>query len=779
MIRYQRPSTFEPLHHMPLSPPFPVRTLARLIFPFLPCLAAVTAAASGQPVDRFGSFEELPLTAIEPRGWLRQYLVNQRDGLTGHLETAGYPFDTIGWAGATIPNNTSIEDWWPYEQNAYWVDGMIRCGRLLRDDFLIAKARRSIDYVLAHPAPNGYLGPLLTPTSAEMNRWIHVVFFRALMAEFSATGDRRIVEAVRRHYQADDITFAGSRDSLNIEAMLWAYRLTGDGDLRRRAVRAWTTSNADPANPTAAINFLRDAPVREHGVTYDERAKLGALMFLATGDRDALAVSEAAFRKIDKYYHLIGGVNVSSEWLEPVTASEACENCDISDFTWSAGYLLMATGDPHYADEIERAAFNAAPGSVSWDFKALQYFSAPNQVICTHASFPRSGGSQMCFAPNPGTECCPGNVNRCLPNFAARLWMRGADRGLAAVLYSPSRVTAEVGPHGEKVTIEEDTTYPFSEIIRFRIQAAQPVRFPLRLRIPGWCTDASVEEDGHPAGVIATAGSFAVLDREFVDGATVTLRLPQRIRFTPGPESTVSIERGPLVYSLKIAEQWQVDATDRRSTPEFPAYDVRPAGPWNYALVLDPTGGAAGLDVVVKNPGEQPWSAATAPIEIRARARRVRGWEIVPQHEVQTEHWDVIRDPKTNRVTNWVKNGFDRKEGTFLFTPPVPPPAVVAANLEGLEETVTLIPFGCAKLRITYFPVARAAVQRLRVMPLGDSITAGSYGAGQDGVGGYRAELVKGCAAVGLAVSFVGSLNDPADAPFDAHHEGHRAWRID
>jgi lysophospholipase L1-like esterase len=68
---------------------------------------------------------------------------------------------------------------------------------------------------------------------------------------------------------------------------------------------------------------------------------------------------------------------------------------------------------------------------------------------------------------------------------------------------------------------------------------------------------------------------------------------------------------------------------------------------------------------------------------------------------------------------------------------------------------------------------------QLRLMPLGDSTTAGSYGAGKDGIGGYRAELARLCAAAKLSVDFVGSLNDPVGATFDADHEGHRAWRID
>src|SRR5271157_756369 len=82
-------------------------------------------------VAYYGKFKSIPANAITPQGWLKQYLINQRNGLTGHLEKAGYPFNTVGWAADSIPNNKSVEKWWPYEQNAYWVDGMERCGLLL------------------------------------------------------------------------------------------------------------------------------------------------------------------------------------------------------------------------------------------------------------------------------------------------------------------------------------------------------------------------------------------------------------------------------------------------------------------------------------------------------------------------------------------------------------------------------------------------------------------------------------------------------------------------
>lgn len=96
-------------------------------------------------MNKFGVFDEIEINRIKPRGWLRNWLVCQKEGLTGHLEAAGYPFGEVGWdtAFAKMGYQTDVADeWWPYEQTGYWVDGMVRCGLLLDDKFLLDRRGR-------------------------------------------------------------------------------------------------------------------------------------------------------------------------------------------------------------------------------------------------------------------------------------------------------------------------------------------------------------------------------------------------------------------------------------------------------------------------------------------------------------------------------------------------------------------------------------------------------------------------------------------------------------
>jgi len=647
----------------------------------------------------YAKMSELPLSAVAPRGWLRSYLEKQRDGLTGHLEAAGFPFDTPGWGAARVDHKDG-DGWWPYEQTGYWMDGMIRCGRLLNDAFLIDKAHQSIDFVLANADPDGYLGPKHMKLPVNQNRWAHAVFFRALMAEYSATGNTAVLEALVKHYRSNTSPHNYLREVCNVEELCWAYAQTGEVDLLQQAVKAYTEYNElSPKADTAMANLLAEKVATEHGVTYNEIGKLGAVLYIYTGEQRYLDAAVHGYQKLDRDQMLIDGVCSSTEMLRGKDPLDSHETCDIADYTWSVGYLLMATGEADYADKIERACFNAAPGAVKSDFTALQYFSCPNQVVAdahsNHNLFYR-GRQWMSYRPNPGTECCPGEVNRIMPNYVARMWMRDAGNGLVAALYGPSEIRAQVGAAGQEVTITEETTYPFSEEITFTIQADAPVAFALSLRIPGWTTDATVRLNGQALDLPLTPGTFARIERTFQPGDQLTLTLPMALRLSEWPDGGVGVERGPLVYALRIVEDWQVDTEEPRSTPEFPAWNCYPASSWNFALALDEEN-LVEVEVYTRAFDGDPWSLETAPIALRVPARRVRGWKI-------RELTNIIAET-VQEISPGVWGPFSKLEqGHYLLTPPLPNPEDLPGRLGKRVEWITLVPYGCTHLRITIFP---------------------------------------------------------------------------
>jgi len=104
-------------------------------------------------VHYFGSFSELPVGSVQPRGWLQKWLERQAQGLTGHPENMSYPYDTCMYAGLIPPppaKDKWWKEWWPYEQSAYFVDATTRLSWLIQDDSIRKRRDANLDYILDH-----------------------------------------------------------------------------------------------------------------------------------------------------------------------------------------------------------------------------------------------------------------------------------------------------------------------------------------------------------------------------------------------------------------------------------------------------------------------------------------------------------------------------------------------------------------------------------------------------------------------------------------------------
>lgn len=625
---------------------------------------------------RYDRYRESAINSVSPRGWLLEFLQRQRSGLTGHPDVLSYPFNSCLWNGViTRENEQHGDNWWRYEQTAYYTDGLLRLGYLLNDSGLLKKACEGIRYTLRHPQPNGRLGP-----GFFRSQWPIAVFFRALEAAWQAGGNDAIIRALHRHYLSYTPQEIGNfkRAIVNIEGMLWTYGHTNDPRLLALAEKAYALGGFE----LNAAKALSPDTVVLHGVTYMEMAKLPAILYTYTGKKIYLDAAVNAMKKLDRDHMLPDGVPSSNEFLAGKDPLQSHETCDITDYTWALGYLLMATGDAAWADHIEKAVFNAGPGAVSKDFKNLQYFSSVNQFIATgrsnHNKFAH-GSTWMAYWPCHETECCAGNVHRFMPNYAARMWMRDRAGAPVAVLYGPCVEKCMAGKQREPVTITETTNYPFSDSISFVFALRRPTAFPFSFRIPGWCHAASVTINGQPYKAALRAGAFVSIARTFRDKDRVTLRLPMTVRLVNCDNSGVAVERGPLLFAFPIPERVTIDTATYANLlgkhspdPAFPALDIRPAGDWNYALQANAQNAEQEIQVIHTGAVGYPFDPATVPVLIRVPARRVNGWTLVDGR----------------------------------YTPPLPQAG--AFSCAPAIDTITLVPYGSTRLRMGVFPVANA-----------------------------------------------------------------------
>jgi hypothetical protein len=650
---------------------------------------------------RHAAFQSLAPGDVVAQGWLRLYLQKQAQQLGSHLPEVSWPFGGAYWSGEENPPeaNANFGAWWAWEQKGYFLDGALRCALALQDEKLLQRPLAAVRYTLDHVQPDGYLGPAFAKNGTDKEgsvrnfRWPHAVFFRALAAHGEATQDPRVATALQRHYLAEEhrASYGGpSRDVTNVEGMLWAYERTGDERLLVMAQKSWddfirnTPAGDWDSGDLNPDRVFANTYIHAHGVTYIEKAKLPAILYMHTGNSEYLRFALAAQERIFSRHMLIDGIPSTTEEYRETTALHGHETCDISDHTWSWGYLLMATGDGIWADRIERACFNAGFGAIKKDWKAVQYFSCPNQIIATSDStvhFGRHIEGRVAYRPNPGhvVACCGGNAHRFFPNYVIRMWMADADHGLAAVLYGASTVRAEVGRGRERIEIKQETNYPFEEATNFTIDCKNPATFPLSFRIPGWCKTPTLELNGMPLALPPVHNGFTRLQRTFHPGDRLTLTLPMHTTLTYWPDDALGFERGPLVYALPVKEEWTPVVNPKWSTAEFPEWNATPASAWNYAVAVKESALLGQVEVQRKPVPDDPWMEP--PVSLTVPLMKIPGWEL-RTHPEQPNRKHTPALPDLDALEQQLSTG----EGT--------------ADI----ERVALIPYGATHLRLTIFP---------------------------------------------------------------------------
>lgn len=617
-------------------------------------------AMSKQPLSRV----LLPLKpgSIYPEGWLRHQLQLQADGLTGH---AGEIFADLGPDSAWLGGDG--EAW---ERGPYYVRGLVALAWALDDDALKAEAMRWIDWTLENQRADGSFGP------AQLNPvdwWPRMPMLHALQMYYEATGDDRVVPFLTDYFRFQHahivqnplFQWATARAADNVMSVLWLYERAAEPWLLELA-ELLLEQSIDWVSVYRAQNFDEDYWT-VHGVNVAEGLRNPAMRYRLSHDRTYLAGLDEGLRVLQANHWQPEGLHSSDEYLAGMDPTRGTETCTVVEMILSCQVLLEATGEARYADMLEKLAFNALPALFKPDLKAHQYYQTPNQVQCVVGEYEwytkHESLDENTFGVGVGYGCCISNLHMGWPRLAQGLWMRDPDGGLVAVTYAPSRLNTEV--NGKAVNIHQATDYPFDEKISMLIDIDEQVAFKLMLHIPAWCDEPVVTVRGEQFD--AKPGRFLVLDREWADGDLIEMHFPMPVRLGSWPRQAVSVERGPLVYALRIGEEWKPDHDYGEG---FHRWEVRPTTPWDYALVLNPNRPerAFNFEKVASLP-DQPFDSANPPVWLNVEARRLPGWDI---------EQNVARNMPQSPV----------EEGDA-------------------PELVTLIPYGAAHLRIAVFPWRR------------------------------------------------------------------------
>ncbi len=614
---------------------------------------------------------KLPVGAIEPHGWLRTQLELQAAGFHGRLAEISTFLSRSDNAWLS-PTGQGRHGW---EEVPYWLKGFANTGYVLRDRRIITEALTWIEAMLASQQDDGWFGPdpgRTDPAAGHIGRddlWPNMIALFCLQSYYEHSNDPRVLELMSRYFRWELSVpedkflppyWQQQRAADNLYSVHWLYNRTGQPWLLELAAKI----HRHTANWT-------DSVPNWHNVNIAQAFGGPARFYPQSRDPKHLLAAERNYQEVRaRYGQVPGGMFGGDENCRPgyTGPRQAIETCGIVEQMLSDEILLAITGRMAWADRCELVALNMLPAAFTADLKALHYLTAPNLVLCDAASKApgvQNSGPMFLFDPHLH-RCCQHNAGHGWPYYAEHLWMATRDNGLVAVLYAPSRVTAKVGD-GAEVTIVEETAYPFDETVRLRLATRDSVRFGLTLRVPEWCEAPRVSLNGRILNDATVADGAITLERTWNDGDRVELELPMKIRLTrwANNHNCASVDRGPLTYSLAIGER----LLRRGDDDKWPAWEIHPTTPWNYGLMLDGDDPAAMFEVVRKPlTTGQPFEAVAAPIELKVKAKKIPNWTL---------------------------------DSLGLVGPLASSPVRSDEPL----ETVTLIPMGCARLRISAFPV--------------------------------------------------------------------------
>jgi DUF1680 family protein len=449
---------------------------------------------------------------------------------------------------------------------------------------LLDAQREVTAVVAAAQQPDGYLDSVVQiadrggryrdlPHSHEHYCAGHLI--QAAVAQVRCTGDRGLIDVAVR--LADHLAETFGEDRRHdvdghpvVEmALVELYRETGESkylDLARYFVDArghglMAGYGAEPTYFSDRLSVREQTTVEGHAVRAVYLAAGAADVAVELGDDELLRALQQQFaHMVATKTYITGGLG--ARWdreafgdpYELPSDRAYAETCAAVGGVQWAWRMLLATGEPVYADVAERMLLNGFLAGVSLSGAEYFYVNPLQMRTDAHSDEGRSPahGRRGWF----DCACCPPNIMRTLASLGGYLATTD-DEGLQLHLYAPASITATVA--GGRARLSVETDYPWEGLVRARIHDAPAADWTLTLRVPAWAEGATLNVNGAQQPLIA--GSYASVHRTWTGGDIVELSLPMVVRITAADEridavrGCVAVERGPLVYTVEQIDQ--------------------------------------------------------------------------------------------------------------------------------------------------------------------------------------------------------------------------------
>jgi len=457
---------------------------------------------------------------------------------------------------------------WQSEFWGKWIQSAIAAYDYNRDPELPGIIKNAVSGLLQTQMPNGYIGNYSDAAALRhWDIWGRKYTLLGLIAYYDLTGDRNALNSAKR--VADHLMTQVGQDKANIvktgnyrgmpsssvlEPVVYLYRRTGDSrylDFAKYIVNQWETTDG-PKLVSSALSGIPVSQRFQHPASwwsYENGQKAYEMMscydgllelYRVTGEPSYIKAVEMAVKNIiSEEINIAGSGSAFECWYNGVKYQteptyHTMETCVTMTWMKLCHNLLRITGNPLYADEIEKSMYNALMASMKYDGSQIAKYSPLGGI--------RHAGEEQC---GMHINCCNANGPRAFMMIPAFAVMRSGN-DIYINVYGRNSTTIPMNPKNN-VIVSQTGSYPVDEITEINIDPVKAESFTIGLRIPKWSANTVISVNGTEISDIEP-GTYKKISRVWIKGDKIAIRfdLSGRVVTSNGYQAII---RGPVVLA--------------------------------------------------------------------------------------------------------------------------------------------------------------------------------------------------------------------------------------
>ncbi len=605
------------------------------------------------------TYRPFPYASVTPKGWIERQLRIQAKGLAGNLDKMWPDVQNSAWIGG------DKEGW---ERVPYWLDGFVPLAFLLRDGEMITRAKKYLNAIMDRQKEDGWICPCADDKRDEYDVWALFLIGKVLAEYGLFAGDERALDCTRKAMiNLLDRLKTGKTKLFSWGRFRWFEALIPLRILKERKDEPWIGELALLLKQAGAYygQYTEDWKVPVfHWQIQRHIVNLGMMLkseaaFLPFTDEPYRDTAQQLYNILDRYNGTAVGIINGDECLAGVSPVAGTELCAVVEMMYSCEILFERTGDPKWANLLERVAFNALPAATTEDMWAHQYDQQANQIGCAHlpgkSPWMTNGSESNMFGLEPEYGCCTANFGQGWPKLAHRIFLQSeTDDEIVAMIPLSGRLDTE--RHGVKVSVEAKGDYPFAKETVYVIETEKPVSFTFSVRVP---KGASAALNGK-----SVRGPFIRLHKRWSGRTELVFTFSFKPELIFRPKKMYALQTGPLVFVLPIKAKWNMYEFVRGGIErKFPYadYELLPESDWAFGFADEE------LKLTYHKMPEIPFSESEPAMTVDVRLAPVE-WPFLRGYTTVADRYPAHRK------------------------------AIGKAN------TYRFIPYGCSKLRMTELP---------------------------------------------------------------------------